>query len=34
MTEQTAGLTRRELEMLRLVAQGHSTSQLAKILCA
>ena len=28
----TRGLTRRELEILRLVAEGHSNAQLAKML--
>jgi DNA-binding NarL/FixJ family response regulator len=30
--EDTAGLTRRELEILRLVAEGHSNAHLAKML--
>ena len=30
--ENPAGLTRRELEILRLVAEGHSNSQLARML--
>ena len=30
--ESPAGLTRRELEILRLVAEGHSNSQLARML--
>jgi len=32
MSQPRAGLTRRELEILRLVAQGHANSQVAKIL--
>ena len=32
MSGQAAGLTRRELEILRLVAHGYSTSQVAKTL--
>jgi len=31
-TESGAGLTKREVEILRLVAEGHSNSQLAKML--
>lgn len=31
-TEAPGGLTRRELEILRLVAEGHSNSQLARML--
>ena len=31
-TESPGGLTRRELEILRLVAEGHSNSQLARML--
>ena len=31
-SETPAGLTRRELEILRLVAEGHSNSQLARML--
>lgn len=31
-TEKSAGLTRRELEILRLVADGHSNAQLARML--
>jgi DNA-binding NarL/FixJ family response regulator len=31
-TERPAGLTRRELEILRLVAEGHSNAQLARML--
>ncbi len=31
-TETPGGLTRRELEILRLVAEGHSNAQLAKML--
>jgi DNA-binding NarL/FixJ family response regulator len=31
-SEDTAGLTRRELEILRLVAEGHSNAHLARML--
>jgi DNA-binding NarL/FixJ family response regulator len=31
-TEDSPGLTRRELEILRLVAEGHSNAQLARML--